>query len=52
MVVLCWRLQEAKKKKKRSKMKRERKRGGIYRIWVCEVMQINKGEGVFAKLGL
>ena len=32
-------------------MKRERRRGGIYRIWIVKVMQINKGEGVFANWG-
>ena len=39
------------RRRRRSKMKGERRRGGIYRIWVCEVMQINKGEGVFVKWG-
>ena len=48
--LLCWRLQEAKKKK-RSKMKRERRRGGIYKGWIWEVMQIKKGKGVFCKMG-
>ena len=38
-------------RRRRSKMKRERRRGGIYRIWIVKVMQINKGEGVFVKLG-
>ena len=32
-------------------MKGERRRGGIYRIWVCEVLQLNKGKGVFVKWG-
>ena len=32
------------------KMKRERRRRGIYRIRIEKVMQINKGEGVFVKL--
>ena len=30
-------------------MKRERRRGGIYRIRIVKVMQINKGEGVCVK---
>ena len=33
------------------KMKRERRRGGIYRDWIVKVMQINKGEGGFCKIG-
>ena len=33
--LLCWRLQEARKKK-RSKMKGERRRGGIYRSWIVK----------------
>ena len=38
------------RRRRRSKMKRERRRGGIYRSWIMKVMQINKGEGVFAKV--
>ena len=38
-----------KQGRRRSKMKRERKRGGIYRIWIVKVMQLNKGEGFFVK---
>ena len=38
-------------RRRRSKMKRERRRGGIYRSWIVKVMQINKGEGVFANWG-
>ena len=48
--LLCWRLQEARKKEKRNE--RERRRGGIYRSWIVKVMQINKGEGFFVKLGV
>jgi len=33
-------------------MKGERRRGGIYRSWIVKVMQINKGEGFFVKLGV
>ena len=38
------------RRRREVKMKRERRRRGIYRIWIEKVMQINKREGVFAKL--
>ena len=36
----------------RSEVKNEgkRRRKSIYRIWIMKVVQLNKGEGVFAKL--
>ena len=40
-----------KQGRRRSKMKGERRRWGIYRIWIVKVMQLNKREGVFVKLG-
>ena len=40
----------SKEEEEEVRMKRGRRRGGIYRSRIVKVMQINKGEGVFAKL--
>ena len=42
----------SKEEEEEEENEERKKERGIYRSWIMKVMQINKGKGVFVKLGV